>query len=195
MRNRSLTANLCHMSPQIIVRSFVLAVILGAVPCAADLVPLDGTWVEFRFNGPGSFATACAGACSATTNPVAVDTLNPPWTFSGPAQLTVVDLFNLTDSFDIFDFGALLGTTSAPGGGDCGDDIGGCLANPNASFGVFNLGGGNHSITIQQVLGTPGAAAFQVTPAAVPEPSTLSLAAAGILLAGFSRRRRLFGRS
>jgi hypothetical protein len=109
--------------------------------------------------------------------------------------LTVLDLFNLTDAFDVFDFGVLLGTTSAPGGDSCGGNIGDCLVNPNASLGAFSLGGGNHSITIQQVLGTAGAGAFQVSPAAVPEPSTLSLAMAGVLLAGFSRRCRLFRRS
>src|SRR5205807_246059 len=56
----------------------------------------------------------------------------PPWTFVAPAAgalLTVTDAFLAGDRFQVFDFGASLGLTSAPvGNADCGDDPIPCLA-------------------------------------------------------------------
>jgi hypothetical protein len=44
---------------------------------------------------------------------VAID--SPPWTFTGPATLTVTDAFNRGDQFNVFDNGNPIGTH--PGGG------------------------------------------------------------------------------
>ena len=93
--------------------------------------------------------------CSSTTtiNPGADTTTAPPWTFSGPASLLVLDLFLSGDQFQVFDNSVSLGLTSAPGVTiQCGQvligDIGCALADLDFSRGVYVFGPGNHSITI-----------------------------------------------
>jgi hypothetical protein len=130
---------------------------------------------------------------------VAEQVSSSPWTFTGPGEVTITDLFERGDRFELFDLGLPLGLTSVPvndGAVTCpsaglGNDILACLADPKYSQGSFVLGGGPHSLTIevtQNALNSSGGAAvFQV--ALIPEPGTLVLLSVGFLALGRLRRR------
>jgi hypothetical protein len=147
-------------------------------------VPISTVWNEFLFGGPGSFATGCIGAgCVPGANSVFVGA--PPWTFTAPAGgvvLQVTDAFLIGDEFRIYDFGVSIGTTDgAANTGDCGANPDPCFATAAVSQGSFNLGPGNHSITIQAI-DSPfggGAAYFRVIPAPSVCTLTQSLTIAG----------------
>jgi hypothetical protein len=117
---------------------------------------------------------------------------------SAALTLQVLDLFQSGDQFDVFDKGVNLGDTSLPilnPNAPCVNDIG-CALGDTApggeySYGVFDLGAGSHSITIE-VVQSPfggGTAAFSAT-SATPEPSTPLLFGTGLGLLALSRRFR-----
>lgn len=99
--------------------------------------------------------------------------------------LKVIDAFTSGDRFEIFDFGTSLGITSLiPRGAfsDCADDPISCLVDAVMSKGFFKLGAGDHSLTVV-AFASPnglGSAYFQVAAGAVPEPTSLLLAALGL---------------
>ncbi len=109
-----------------------------AMPQAIDDVPLPvgGGWASFNFGGPGSFDSE--GAFTFAT--------------PGPAAVKVTDAFCRGDRFRIYDNGVPIGDTSAVPVGECGTsdpDI--AFADPTFSHGSFQVGGGNHAITIQAI--------------------------------------------
>jgi hypothetical protein len=179
--------------------SWLITLVLAAVPAYADLIAVDGTWHEFQFELAGSFTFSCGGGgCDPTVTPVAEETSSPPWTFSGPATVTSTDLFQRGDQFALFDNAALVGDTSVPvndGATTCpggGNNILGCLSDPTYSHGLFTLGAGAHSLTIEDVQNasgtTGGAAVFQVS--AVPEVSSVSLLGSVLVALSALRLRR-----
>jgi len=100
-------------------------------------VPNDGSFVAFTFGGPGSVAGPFEFDC----------------TLGGGCRITVTDAFLQGDQFEVFDFGASIGTTSAvAASGSCGTNPDVCLASPGASSGVFNVGEGAHSMTIVAIV-------------------------------------------
>ena len=168
-------------------------VLLSAGSASATTIAVDGTWLEFQFDAGGA-AEGCFGGCVATTNPLASDALAPPWTFAGPATVTVLDLFLSGDTFELFDNLVSVGLSSLPtDDGDCFNDIGCALADASYSRLVVELGAGAHSLTINNVASANaggGAAVFRVGPsAAVPEPASLLLLG-GSLAAGLAARIR-----
>ena len=172
-----------------------LALLLCASPASATPVLVDGTWHQFGFQAAGSSVTSCVG-CLPTSNPLAEQLSTPPWTFSGPATLTVLDLYLIGDRFEVFDSGVSLGTTSVvanTGLTPCGGDIGCALADLGYSRLVLDLGAGAHSLTmnvIQNAAGSSlGASVFQLSSAVVPEPGTMLLFAAAFAATGARVRR------
>jgi PEP-CTERM motif len=171
---------------------FAALALVAGIPAFGGAISIDGSYHEFLFGGVGSTATTCGGGCTATTSPVAEQTSTSPWTFTGAANMFVLDLFISTDRFEVFDNAVSLGLTSAPtAGGACGGDIACAIADSKYSRASFILGGGSHSLTFVANLSPSGggAAVFSVG-SAVPEPATYGLIGMGLGLLAMIRRRR-----
>jgi hypothetical protein len=173
----------------------------SCLAAAAAAGPISvGVWYQFGFTDPGVGATGCAPADPA--GPICLPSVGtpttfadaPPWTVVLPAggTLTVTDAFNSGDAFEVLNFGIPIGFTPFVGErADCGSDPEVCLADPEMSHRVYALAAGAHSFTIAPIdtVAASGSAYFRVDGPAVPEPSTLLLAAAGCVLL-LSRRLR-----
>jgi hypothetical protein len=176
---------------------------IGFVAPFANSAPIVlDTWYTFSFQGLGSPLAACTSPCTPGTNSPdgnpSVAAPAAPWTITtvGSNILRVVDGFVSGDQFNIHDFAADLGDTSAPiGGHGCGTSIT-CAVNDLAfSHRDYLLGPGVHSLTGAQILGpNPGAGFFEViSAAAVPEPASLMLI--GVAMAGMGLIRLKRGRA
>jgi hypothetical protein len=171
---------------------------------AATTITVGGPWNEFSFTTAGVPARGCSPAdpsglgCEPSSALNSVFVGPPAWEFVVPAagvNLKVTDAFLNGDVFDIFDFGVLIGSTSAVGtGGACGSDPEVCFADPLISSGIFALAAGSHSLTITPSASPfgAGAAYFRVDEAKpVPESaSTVSILAFGALGAGSMLKRK-----
>jgi hypothetical protein len=183
------------------IRAAIIGLFLAVSgPAAAGFIPPDA-WLEFGFTEVGVDATGCdpddplGPFCIPSSGTPTAFLDAPPWTFNGGALLTVLDAFQAGDRFEVFDFGASLGSTSLPvGSADCGDDPLPCLADPNVSRGVFVLPGGAHSVTIKPLLAPSGGGSGYLIRQAPEPPAWLVLfAGLGALIAARRRAARNHG--
>ena len=143
-----------------VVAVFIITVALPTISSATAL-SIGEPWGEFSFGTLNSFANACTG-CDVSSGGNSIYLGVPPWSISGAGFLIVQDAFDIGDQFRIFDNGISIGDTSTPTGpGNCGSDPVLCFADTNVSHGIFTLGGGDHSFTIQAIASPfNGGAAF-----------------------------------
>ena len=180
----------------------LLLVFTFSTPILPSTIGL-GAWYEFGFDPNHSpLAAGCQPAdpsgvpCRDGIGSTFLG--NSPWTFTAEslAEMTVTDAFLAGDSFDVFDFGALMGSTPsvATGGADCGLNPSICFSAPGISHASFVLPAGAHSITVgvheAQILGE---GFFRLD--TVPEPSTFGVTALLLLTILLARRRLMSGQS
>ncbi len=116
--------------------------ILGTAEGAGQTLPTDGSWTPFSWtDGPGVFNS------------------EGPFTFSvtSAGYLDVTDAFIAGDQFEVYDFDSMIGTTSYPQSDtDATEDPDVAFADPRWSSGSFQLGPGEHSITVRVIRIAPG---------------------------------------
>jgi hypothetical protein len=167
--------------------ALLLALLASSSPGFAGSIS-PNIWYEFGFDPNHALSVAgCQPAdpggvpCRPGIGTVNLDT--PLWTFVSltTVDFTITDGFLAGDSFDVLDFGVLIGSTpSVPlSGNSCGFDPRVCLLDPAMSHASFLLPAGPHSISIfvhpAQILGE---GFFEVV---VPEPSSFLLVIASLV--------------
>ena len=156
------------------------------------------TWYNFF----ESAATSQPSAGSSFQN-YYVAAPDPPWTFTSTLGVTlrVLDGGHQGDTFDVFDNGSFIGTTSPTtidANHSCANDPTGpgldpafCYNDPLMSRGTFQLASGSHSINIVWNQKVPGGDStlqwFEVN--TVPEPTAWLLTGAGLALAALRRSK------
>jgi len=150
------------------------------------------TWYFFGFGSTGTPLTGSVADTYQSGPIVGVGSPEGSWTIhlDRAAQLFWTDLQVSGDRFEFFDGGVSVGASGAdnPNGSSTGTDIAAALADANYGKGSAILGAGDHTLT-GNFLGviTFGDGAFIVHD--IPSPGSLALAALGLSLLGFARRR------
>ena len=189
--------------------SALLAAFIAPAQATTVALAADGQWQTFDVSDieSKSFGVEWIDAAN-TLSPGYGTPLNFTFTIASGAvgTLTVVDAVFNGDRFDVTNFGAALGSTSAvplqayASATNVGVDYDAAIANPSFSRGVFTLGAGSYSVSgvlTQSVFddlgplnSTGGALKLAVT-SAVPEPATLAAMVAVLaVVAGITRRRK-----
>ena len=174
--------NVCRRTAQLLVAGGLSAV---ALTSQADAIPID-TWLGFCFGLAGSAASPTPCAPGGHGNPFT-------FTLAAPGLLKVTDVAEPGDTFNVYDGSTLLFATPTVASSTASNlDPGFTFGNTTWSSGSTLLGAGNYSINIfANASPFGGGSAFMgVFAAAVPEPQTYVLLAAGVALMIFATRRR-----
>jgi len=181
--------------PLAALRSALVLLLLSAVAKSSSISP--GIWYEFGFD-PEHFplVSGCqpADPAGVPCRP-GIGSVNlgaRPWTFTtrSPVDFTITDALLAGDSFKVFDFSSLVGSTPPVPANfhSCGLNPRVCVVDPEMSHASFLLPPGSYSITVSvhavQILGE---GFFRFEP--VPEPPTSLLLASGLALAGCVKLR------
>lgn len=175
----------------------------GPVGSADAVTPGFPDWYEFKHTDIGLDSEGCGIECVPSTEGNSVYAPDGPWTFECPAGgcwLKVTDAFLNGDEFEIFDNLSSIGNTTAVDENPifCGTldnlvwifvDPDVCFSDPEASSGMFNLGQGSHSITIQptKTVIEAGAAFFKIEIHQTPVAGELlSLDSSTLVIAGLT---------
>ena len=179
--------------------SFGTALLISTVtafePARGVTITPSTTWYQFSWFG--EFVEGCrpadpnGGICVPSSNGDSIAVGVPPWEFTAPTgvRLDVTDMANYGADWYVLDGGVAIGRTSQPApvnSGSCGYSANYCFADPNVSHASFILLPGFHSITLDPITFTSGAAMFRVVP--IPEPSTGLLVMVGLF--GLGQRSR-----
>lgn len=195
---------MCRAKAILLRETFAMAALLLLTGSARAGAIADGVFHEFSFGEAATVVVGCDPAdssgnfCLPSSGTPTSFLDAPPWTFSAPAEgatLTIVDAFESGDVFEVFDVGVSLGLTSLPGAAvDCGDDPLPCLAEPAMSRRLFDLGAGDHAITLEVQSAPSGGGSGYLQWVPIPEPGTLSLLGFGLAVLARARRRAGGGR-
>ncbi len=143
-----------HGIKKLIAGFAITVTIMFALPSVslATAISVGEPWGKFIWDAEGDFARSCIDPICLPDPADGINLGDPPWTFSGPGFLIVLDAFFIGDQFRVFDNLGFIGDTSTPTGpGDCGSNPVACFGNTAVSRGIFTLGGGDHSFTIQAI--------------------------------------------
>ena len=159
----------------------------GGIPLDDPPLPLDVDWYASTDTPPAFFWSSYGPKYNN----------EGPYTFyhSGMVKLYVTDDFLKGDQFEVFDWGSSIGTTSyvpTASGYEVGPHA--AYLDPTYSSGVFLLGPGYHSITLQTIYDpwySGGRGYIKAETMAVPEPATAALLGTSLIcLVGVGWRRK-----
>lgn len=178
------------------IATLTLSLMLFPVSLIAHAVPLtvNGGWVMFFFPGLENGSSPYNWYLDAEFTQVA----HFEFDLTQNAMLTVQDIGDTTDQFEVYDNNAYLFVTSAPFGGGYTSFIKNTLdpdetaLHPEFSQGSTLIGSGHHDITGKNIRFTStdygGAAYIRID--TVPEPATLLLIILGASLMVYRQNRR-----
>jgi outer membrane protein assembly factor BamB len=176
---------------------FLGATLTAFEPAQGVAITPSATWYQFSWFGEtvegcrpaDPNGSICVPSPNGDSAPVGV----PPWEFTAPSggirysRSPTSRTMGMRGTCSIG--GVSIGRTSIPAplnSGGCGYVPAYCLADPNSSHGTFLLGPGFHSVTLDPIPFSSGAAMFRIM--VIPEPATDGLIGVGLVALSYRAR-------